>query len=257
MRTAEDHKHLHITFKEGTRHNTEQSKKAGRPIFDDIEHCEIRIAGDKHSVLVVGAHDYSSVFKDEADPTYQGNPRFTYAELYPDHYKAFREHANYTGSGTPLAEASFLPKSKAQEYARVNVHTVEALAALDGRNLANLGMGARDHKEAAQAYLDAAQGTAKVLEVSQENKVLKDEMSELREKMAEIVAQQGKPAAPSQATEPDEGANPFATWDEQAIRDWMKDAGAPAPDGRIKKQETLADLAWEHGKKREEARAAA
>lgn len=256
MRTAEDYKHLAITFKEGTRHNPEESKKAGRPIFDDLETCEIRIAGDKHSVLVSGAHDYSSVFKDDADP-YDGNPRYTYAELYPDHYKAFREQVSYTGSGTPLFEVSFLPKSKAQEYARLNVHTVEALAALDGRNLANLGMTARDDKEAAEAYLSAAQGTAKVMEVSRENSALKDEMSELREKMAELMAQQSKPAAPAAPVAPvaDE-ENPFASWSADDIRNWMKDAGGTIP-GTVKKQEKLAALAWAHGKSREEARAAA
>ncbi len=86
----------------------------------------------------------------------------SYAEAYPEQYRKFKASEQQTVAGTPLSEAPFLTEGKRRELRALNIHSIEALAALDGQNLKTLGMGGRELKNQAVAYLEKAQGSADV-----------------------------------------------------------------------------------------------
>jgi hypothetical protein len=179
-----DFTHLHVEFFMDAVENKAKSREAGRPVYDDREMVRIRIAGDKLSSVVAPAHDQSSV----TNPHTQR--RYTYAELHEGPYEAFKKGQEYRGSGTPLEELTFLTAAIRKTLHGFNIYTAEALAALDGTPLQKLGMGGREWKDQAQAYLDRASGTADLSRFAQENADLRAQLEALQEQMAAIGSQQ-------------------------------------------------------------------
>jgi hypothetical protein len=175
------------TFKIHSQLNPRKTKEQGRPIYDDMEIVEIRTAGDRNSVKVFPAHEVSHL--EELEDGGSGDP-VTYAMRFQAQYDRFKAGHTQAQSGTPLEEAPFLTQSKRLELKAVHVHTVEALALLDGGPLKALGIGGRELKNQAQAYLDNAKGSADVTRMAQENEALKRQL-------ADLVSQQQAPVAPA------------------------------------------------------------
>ena len=138
-------------FKSVAVEDEKASKKAGRPIFKDLEVVEIRIAGDRNFAPVFPAHSMWRRVDGE---------ELSYADRWPDAYARFREGQEQVADGTPLSELPFLTEGKRQELRSLKVYTAEALASLDGKNLTNLGPKGREFKDQATAYLERAKGVA-------------------------------------------------------------------------------------------------
>lgn len=199
-----DFSHLVVEFFLDARQNKRKSAEAGRPIFDDVEMVKIRAAGDPKTVFVAPAQDQSSVY-DKAS-----GHRLTYAELHPGPYEAFKRGQTFVGSGTRLSVAGFLEPSKVKELEAAHIHTVEQLAELDGANLQRLGMGARDMKEKAQAYLNKAGQS--------------HDIAKLLEQIEDLKAQIGDAGTTKPPTD-DAALNPFADWDKDTLKLWMEEQG--------------------------------
>jgi hypothetical protein len=118
--------------------NDAKTTKAGRPIYDDIEICEIRVPGSRE-VKVFPATEFSH-WGDNIDGR---QVKVTYAERFARQYRQFKEHAAQTKSGTPLEHAPFLTDGKRAELRALNVYTVEQLAEIEGAELKNLGTNGR------------------------------------------------------------------------------------------------------------------
>lgn len=210
--------HLHIEFFIEAVHNKRESVRQGRPIYDDIEKVRIRLAGDPKSVLVAPANSASSARNPET------NERLTYAQLHYKHYEAFKKNEEYKGSGTPLSELTFLTASKRKELAGLNIHTAEALAGLDGANLNRLGMGARELKTQAEAWLANASGSADITRLAGENEALRARLDAMEAMM------NGKAPEPAKAEAPaPSGPSPFDDWDDDTIRAWITEQGGENP----------------------------
>ena len=153
--------------------NEGKSLQAGRPIFDDIEVCEVRSPGSRDV----------KVFPATAMSHWQNNPysgeqtKITYAERFAHQYRQFKSMAAQTKSGTPLEFVPFMSEGKRAEMRAMNIYTVEALAAIDGQELKNLGAGGREMKNAAVAYMEEAKATAPT-------KQLQNELEQLRARNA-------------------------------------------------------------------------
>lgn len=211
-----DFSHLVVDFFVEPVHNVRKSAEEGRPIYDDIEMCRIRIAGDPKSVLVVPAHSGSSV-RDQIT-----NERLTYAQLHVGPYEAFKRNEAYIGSGTPLSELPFLTASKRKELQGLQINTAEALAGLDGANLNRLGMGARELKSQAEAYLAKSAGSADITRLASENADLKARLDMLEKMMT-------KTEIPAVALDHDISSSPFYDWDGDTIRAWIVEQGGENP----------------------------
>lgn len=160
-----------------------ESRKAGRPIFKDEERCEIRFAANKRTTGVFPAHE---VFKWGTNPESGEREQVTYAMAYADQYRKFKAGQSQDQSGTPLSELPFLSASKRLELKALNIHTAEALAALDGTPLKQLGMGGREMKNQAQAYLDKASGSADLTAMAAESAAQKQQIADLQAQIEEI-----------------------------------------------------------------------
>ena len=174
---------LVVTFKYLPMENAAESLKEGRPIFEDVEQCEIRAPGMR-DVKIFPAHFFSHWI---TDPFTGGQRQVTYAERFVHQYRQFQAHAAQTKTGTPLDYAKFLTDARRAELRAMNVYTVEALAAVEGAELKNLGMGGRDMKNQAIAYLEETKSGAvnKQMEVELEalrarNVILEEDVATLR-----------------------------------------------------------------------------
>lgn len=183
---------LVVTFKYQPMENATASLKEGRPIFEDVEICEIRAPGMK-DVKVFPAHFFSHWI---IDPFTGGQRQVTYSERFRHQYRQFTEHAAQTKTGTPLEYAKFLTDARRAELRAMNVYTIEALAALEGAELKNIGMGGREFKNQAIAYLEETRSGAgsKQLEVELEmlrarNVILEEDVATLRSLKAKAEAE--------------------------------------------------------------------
>ena len=160
-------------FKQHPIPNELRSRAEGRPIFDDMEVVEIRVPGSR-DVKVFPATAFSHW---EPDPETGGLKKVSYAERFQRQYQQFKRRDLQTKSGTPLDYVPFLSEGKRSELRAQNIYTVEALAAIDGQELKNLGSGGREWKNAAMDYIAEAKSTAP-------NKQLEAELMALRARNA-------------------------------------------------------------------------
>jgi hypothetical protein len=232
--------HLVVDFFIDKKHNKRKSAEAGTKIFDDVEKVRIRIAGDTKSVFVAPAHDQSSVFGPD-------NERLTYAELHAGPYEAFKRGQDAVIEGTPIGNLPMLTSAKEATLKAANIHTVEALADMDGSALTKLGMKSRDLKNQAVEYLEKQVSKAGSAELEQENEALKARLAALEAQMDGNEAQLADAVA---VDDDDDDENPFADWDKDTIATWLEEQGGKY-DARWS-LERAQKAAHEHNKKLQE-----
>jgi hypothetical protein len=183
---------LVVTFKYAAMENAAKSLVEGRAQFEDVEICEIRAPGMR-DVKVFPAHFFSKWI---TDPFTGGQRQITYAERFKHQYRQFTENAAQTKVGTPLDYAKFLTDARRAELRAMNVYTIEALAAIEGAELKNIGMGGRDMKNQAIALIEETKKGAvnKQMEVELEalrarNVILEEDVATLRSLKAKAEAE--------------------------------------------------------------------
>ena len=202
--------------------NERQTKEQGRPIYDDREFCEIRSAGNRQTVWVFPAHE---VWKVQPNDMTGVPDQITYAMRFNDQYKKFKAGQAQTMSGTPLEEAPFLTQAKRLELKALNVHTLEQLAAIDGAPLKQLGMGGREWKNQAIAYLEKAAGTSDVTKLAADVAGLRDTLSEKDKEIAEL-----REALKGNAKSKSDNS-PFKDWEVDDLKNWIAEQTGAKPRG--------------------------
>lgn len=202
------------SFEHHTIPNEAASRTAGRPVFDNLEVIRIRFAGDRQKVAVFPAHDIDpNATRDAlAAGTIATGEYVTYAQAYAPLYRKFKEGAAQDLAGTPLSEAPFLDNARRSELKALNIHTVEALAALDGNPLKQLGMGGRELKNQAQAYLDRARGSADVTAMAAQIAALQQQLAE-RDRLIEDYASEPKKGVYQRGVEAAAEKDPYDGYD--------------------------------------------
>ncbi len=147
---------LVVKFYHDAVQNKFKSYEQGRPVFDDIEMCEINLPADRARSVIAPAHAGWRKF---------GTTTITYAERFKDHYARFKANEGPVVEGTPLTEAPFLSMADKASLKALQVYTIEQLASLTGQALKNIGNGGLIKQQAAQAYLSRASGTADVVKM--------------------------------------------------------------------------------------------
>ena len=165
--------------------NEAATAKAGRPIFDDMEVCEIRFPGSR-AVSVFPATAQSDWV---TDPYTGGSTPRTYAERFAREYQQFKRHVAQTKAGTPLQYVPFLTEGRRAELQALNIYTIEALAIIDGQELKNLGPGGRELKNQAEAFLADAGKLAPSTQLQAELEATKARVLTLEEDNKALQAQ--------------------------------------------------------------------
>jgi hypothetical protein len=219
----EDTSHLHITFFTDAVKNKEETLKQGRPIFEDREFVRIKFVGDPKRELVAPAHDPYRF-----DRNAEGY--VTYAQDFPRHYQAFKDGQQEAVIGTPIEELPFLTMAKRSELKALNIHTAEQLAQLEGTPLGRLGIGGRELKNQAQAYLDLAKDSAVEMRLAAENADLRGQMSAMQEQIAELMNRMSG-ALPQEQADPLQPVSRFEDWPDEELKRLIREKTGQTPRG--------------------------
>lgn len=136
--------------------NEAKTLAEGRPIFDDVEVCEIRKPGSRDVKPFLS----TAFARWVTDPETGEQRKESYAERFPHQYRQFKAKVAQTVTGTPLDYAAFLTDARRAELRAQNVYTVETLAAIEGIELKNLGPGGREMKNKAIRFIEDARAGA-------------------------------------------------------------------------------------------------
>jgi hypothetical protein len=212
--------------------NEAKSAAAGRPIFDDMEVCQLRYPGSKN----VGVYPATGFSHWAIDPYSGEQVKVTYAERFARQYRQFKEHSTQTKVGTPLTEVSFLTEARRAELRALNIYTVEALAAIDGLELKNLGFNGRELKNRAIEYIEEARAKAPGTQMAAELEALRARNALLEEDVTRLKEYLPPPPDPQAAGEDFEGMSL------QQLRDYIAANSGRAPEGAVNRR-TLIRMA--------------
>jgi hypothetical protein len=209
---------LVATFRNMVIPNAGKSAAEGRPIFDDVEVCEVRVPGSRNwTPYPAHAHSHWRV-----DPFTGEQTSITYAQRFEHQYRQFTAQQQQTKSGTPLDFATFLTEGQRAGLQAQNVYTVEQLSTIDGQELKNLGPSGRDWKNRADEYLAAAKANAPATQL-----------------MAELEAMRARNMAleeDNEALKKTGGEGQFKDMDLEQIREYITAHTGQAPVGSLNRK---------------------
>lgn len=140
------------------------TRKAGRPIFRDVEYVEITIGGDKQS-----------------KPNYKVSEK--YKAQFPREYENFRAGREQVQEGTALKHWPVLTPAQVLEFNGFGLLTIEALADMPDGAIVKLGPGARQIVKKAQAWLKDAEDHAIVGAQAEEIVGLKTQIEAMEQRL--------------------------------------------------------------------------
>lgn len=159
----------HGVYVEFFMHPVEQkfkSVKEGRPVFQDVPHIRLVTPGDRNNAPVFIATD-------------------EHKNKYRQAWKAFENNDHRQMIGTPVHMLPGISKSQAVEAEHFNVHTIEQLAEISDSTIMSMGIGFRDLRNRAKAYISASKDRARENELQEKNAALQSQIDELKAQMAE------------------------------------------------------------------------
>lgn len=188
--------------------NNAATERCGRPIFDEILYAEVTAPGQKESAPVFILERKYAEEVGVADP-YRSEKFALYAELV----KAYRSGSDGDTDvrGTPLSAWPRMTVALVATCHAAGVYTVEALSLLPDTRLAALGPGARELREAAITFREAAAGNAPGEALAAENVQLRTDNERLTGELAALSARlTALEATPAPAAAPAPVAAPVA-----------------------------------------------
>jgi hypothetical protein len=165
-RFAMDHK-LYVQFYIRPVMNNFRSSEEGRPIYEEQEYIRIIVPGDSKTTVDCPVDD-------------------TFRMRFTKQYDKFKKGLEQAVDGTPLEMWPQMTVGLCAELKAMNVSTVEQLASLDDGKAQKI-MGSYDLRRKAQAFLDAAQGEAANNKMVAELTKRDDEITLLKNQMAELM----------------------------------------------------------------------
>lgn len=192
--TPQQPRTLAVQFFEMPVQNKEKSLKEGRPIFYTKLMCRINAPGMKNQVV-----DEEMELLDENKATVRrklwmndpnGNPIY-YTDRFAEAYQAWRKGVELV-DGTPLETYTRLDSAQIAMLRHLNIHNLEALAALNDSATQQLGPGGRQMVEEARNYIEAAKGNAPMAQMASEMERMREQIEALQ-RQNEILASGQKP----------------------------------------------------------------
>ncbi len=118
--------------------NKRASKDAGHLVYDQVEMIEITIPGDRTYQPHFPAHESCVTY----DAALREDDLRTWAERYPEEYRAFKMNASQDPLGTPVEQWPVLSRQMISQLKALGLPTVESIASMNPRNRGALGASA-------------------------------------------------------------------------------------------------------------------
>lgn len=157
-----------------------KSNEAGRAIYEDVNFVHITAPG--------GKTDYITRVQMEDRMDVPSHPH-----RFARQWQQFIDQQEQTSSGTPLEMCAFLAKHRVLELKAQRIFTAEQYAGLPDSTLQTLGIGARREKDLCKAYISEDEKIQALSQATAERDALKSEMDIMRQQIAALSVQTGKP----------------------------------------------------------------
>ena len=171
-----DDKGLFVEFEKLPVHQEFDSEQAGRPIFKEVDYVTIHFPGDATKRVC-------RPVKLKSDASTPSDP-----ERFPRQWERYQRLELQVQDGTPLEQWPMLNRADARSYKAINIHTVEALAAVSDQNLDSLGHGGRLIRDKAVAWLAAAKSGGDISRLVSENATLRTELDQMKGQISALLA---------------------------------------------------------------------
>lgn len=145
-----------------------QMDETGIPVYHDVERITIWNPGKRDTIKENVTEFHKRRFKEQ--------------------YEAFKAGREPSHDGLPLTEWPVLTKAAALNLRNSRIFTVEQLASVTDPNLDSLGLGGRELRDKAKAYIDRAVGSKEITKVFAEMAALKADLAAEKEKTAQLMA---------------------------------------------------------------------
>lgn len=197
--------------------NIPKSQAAGTLVKELREVVEIRFAGENKYSPVMPAHGF---WKRE------GGKMITYSERWAEQYRRFKEGEPMQAEGTPIAMLSkYGVTEEEQSLCRTyKIYSIEALHALEGPNVKNLGMVGNKLKEKARKFMEDRSSGADVLK----------ELEAMRARIAELEGS-ANPVPEKDPTPEEMSEALLEAMSETDLRAYIEEKSGAKPDGRLGK----------------------
>jgi hypothetical protein len=201
--------------------NIPKSEEAGHLVKETREVVQVRFAG---------SNNYSPIFPVDAFYKREGNNVITYAERWSEQYRQFKEGNPQEANGTPLEmlRPYGITPEQLSLCRTMKVYSIEALNALEGPNLKNLGMASNKLKEIAKKYIEDRSGGAAAM----------SEIERLKAKIAELEARSTK-VPEHEPTQEEMEVAPLEAMTDDELRHLIEDRTGTKPDGRLARASLL------------------
>lgn len=173
-----------LLFEKQAVQNARQSEMQGRPIFDTLFLVHVFAPGSKDSSPAL---ELERVFSEGSMIAPRRTPHY---DRFKDAFEAWRSGADGgTLNGTPLSSWPIMDTARIAELNAVKCFTVEQLAVWPDGALQHIGMGARELRERAKAYLADAAGGSVSGSLAADNERLRGDVTRLTGELAAVNAQ--------------------------------------------------------------------
>lgn len=179
-----------LRFFYDTERNEQATIAEGRAIFDTVLSVDVITPGQKNSTPRFELERlWSPQSKAALNILTDSKKSYKYAE-YAEQIERFKKQESVGElGGTPLKMWPRIDRSMAANLMAANVFTVEALAGLSDTNLEVVGLGARELREQAKAFLEQAAGGADLSVLTAKTVNLEGQVKDLQNALALANAQ--------------------------------------------------------------------
>jgi hypothetical protein len=140
--------------------NEQATNAEGRAIFDTVLMCDIMTPGQKASTPRVEIERVWAPQSAKALGVIGPSKRSHHYKRFEEQVERFKRNENVDMGGTPLKMWPRADRGLIATLMAANIFTVEQLANISDASLDIVGMGARELRDQARAFLDTAAGTA-------------------------------------------------------------------------------------------------
>ena len=146
-----------------------KSAEAGHPVFVDVEMVEVTTAGDTRS-------------------TWVGKVKDEHRQRWPQSYNAFKQGLEPVVDGMPLEQWPPMTPGLVANLKAIKIFTVEQLAGISDGHLQNIGLGGRQLRDKAEAWLRQAEDGKEVERVNALLQTERDKVKVLSDTVADLSA---------------------------------------------------------------------
>lgn len=178
----------HLRFEQRAEEDRDATIKLGRKAFKDVDYVILLRPGTKDA-FEANAKEWLDNCDKQANQDPPNWP-IEWANAHRKMYEQWKAGQEITVQGFPIRQWARVSKAQAENLIMARVMSVEQLAEANEQTLTMIGMGARELKNDAIAWMEANKGNAGVelAALRAENSDLKQSLGRQNDKIAELEA---------------------------------------------------------------------